>query len=189
MNFDNTTNSFLDVLKTLSEEGRETAGKLFSQKHFFVAQTPDFMKEYGLNGDSFTISYGTISRHFGKDIDHNLNLGIWEQLPKAITTPFAITEYYKDTSHEQKRGYRLYTTISIHDGFVVVGIDVKVAGRNLLVNSFSTVFGKRGKVTEREIEIFRSKKTNPQQAALLKRPNSSQYPSIGDSDRKNTTKN
>jgi hypothetical protein len=63
------------------------------------------------------------------------------------------------------------------------------AGRNLLVNSISTVFGKRGKVTEREIEIFRSKKTNPQQAALLKRPNSSQYPSIGDSDCKNTTKN
>ena len=29
---------------------------------------------------------------------------------------------------------------------------------------------------------YRDEKTNPQQAALLKRPNSSQYPSIGDSE-------
>lgn len=145
------------------------------------------MKDYGLSGDSFTISYGTISRHFGKDADHNLNLDIWKQLPKAITEPFAITEYYKDVMRKQKRGYRLYTTISVNDSFVVVGIDVKLAGRNLLVNSISTVFGKKGTITEHEIEIFRDKKTNPQQAALLKRPNSSQYPSIGDSGCKNTT--
>ena len=71
----------------------------------------------------------------------------------------------------------------------MVGVDVKVAGRNLLVNSITTVFGKTGRITEFEVEIYRNEKINPQQAALLKRPNSSQYPSIGDSDRKNTTKN
>jgi hypothetical protein len=91
----------------------------------------------------------------------------------------AITEYFKDKEQTQRRGYRLYTSIRYKNGYVVVGIDVKLAGRDLLVNSISTVFGKEGKVTEFEVEIYRDEKINPQQAALLKRPNSSQYPSIG----------
>ena len=187
MNENNHTHTFLDVLITLSTEGREAASKLFSQQYFFVAETPKFMKEFGLTGDSFTISYGTISRHFGKDPDHSLNMDIWKRLPEAIVNPFAITEYYKEKEHRQKRGYRLYTSISANDGFVVAGIDVKIAGHNLLVNSISTVFAKKGQVTALEKEIFRDNKNNPQQAALLKRPNSSQYPSVGDSDGKNTT--
>ena len=145
------------------------------------------MKVFGLTGNSFTISYGTISRHFRKDPDHSLNMDIWKRLPEAIVNPFAITEYYQEKEHKQKRGYRLYTSILVNDGFVVAGIDVKIAGRDLLVNSISTVFAKKGHITAFEKEIYRDTKTNPQQAALLKRPNSSQYPSIGDSDCKDTT--
>lgn len=152
-----------------------------------MPETPDFMKVFGLTGDSFTISYGTISRHFGKDPDHSLSIDIWKQLPEAIVNPFAITEYFKEKERKQKRGYRIYTSISVNNGFVVVGIDIKIAGRNLLVNSISTVFAKKGQITAFEKEIFRDTKANPQQAALLKRPNSSQYPSIGDSDCKDTT--
>lgn len=180
------THTFLDVLITLSTEGREAASKSFSQQYFFVAKTPQAMKDFGLTGDSFTISYGTISRHFGKDPDHSLNMDIWKRLPEAIVNPFAITEYYKEKDHKQKRGYRLYTSISVNDAFVVAGIDVKISGRNLVVNSISTVFAKKGRITEFEKEIYRDSKTNPRQAALLKRPNSSQYPSIGDSDCKDT---
>ena len=179
--------TLLDVIITLSTEGREVASKLFSHQYFFVAETPNYMKDFGLTGDSFTISYGIISRHFGKDPDHSLNMEVWKQLPEAIVNPFAITEYYKEKEHKQKRGYRLYTSISVNDGVVVAGIDVKIAGRNLLVNSISTVFAKKGQVTAFEKEIYRNTKNNPQQAALLKRPNSSQYPSIGDSDCKDTT--
>ena len=127
-----------------------------------MAETPKFMKEFGLSGDSFTIAYGTISRHFGKDPDHSLNIDIWKRLPEAIVNPFAITEYYKEKEHKQKRGYRLYTSISLNDGFVVAGIDVKIAGRNLLINSISTVFAKNGQITAFEKEIFRDTKSNPQ---------------------------
>ncbi len=173
------------MVMTLDKEGREVASKVYSQQYFFVAKTPDFMKKYGLDGESFTVSYGTISRHFGKDPDHSLTIETWAQLPAAITIPFAITEYYEDKKRTRKRGYRLYTQIQFGSGYVVVGVDVKLAGRDLIVNSISTVFGKSGKVTESEVEIYRDEKINPQQAALLKRPNSSQYPSIGDSDCKN----
>ncbi len=41
-------------------------------KFFDVAQTPKFMKELGLKGDKFTIRYGVIARHYGKDNEHNL---------------------------------------------------------------------------------------------------------------------
>ena len=173
--------NFIEVVITINNEGKEVASKLYRQQYFFVAQTPVFMKNYGLRGESFTISYGAISRHFGKDPDHNLSKEIWEQLPTAITNPFAITEYYIEIEHEHLRGYRIYTSIQLGEGYVVVGVDVKVAGRNLLVNSITTVFGKTGRITEFEVEIYRNEKINPQQAALLKRPNSSQYPSIGDS--------
>lgn len=54
----------------------------------------------------------------------------------------------------------LYTSIQFGKGYVVVGIDVKQAGRNLIVNSISTVFGKSGKVTESEVEIYRDEKIN-----------------------------
>ena len=91
----------------------------------------------------------------------------------------------EDKERTRKRGYRLYTSIQFGVGYVVVGVDVKLAGRDLIVNSISTVFGKSGKVTDSETEIYRDEKINHQQAALLKRPNSSQYPSIGDSDCKN----
>lgn len=187
MKNENNRHSFIEVIITLSTEGKEVASKLYSQQYFFMAETPKFMKEFGLSGDSFTIAYGTISRHFGKDPDHSLNIDIWKRLPEAIVNPFAITEYYKEKEHKQKRGYRLYTSISLNDGFVVAGIDVKIAGRNLLINSISTVFAKNGQITAFEKEIFRDTKNNPQQAALLKRPNSSQYPSIGDSDCKDTS--
>ena len=187
MKNENNKHNFIDVIITLSAEGREVASRLYSQQYFFVAETPKFMKDFGLTGDSFTIAYGTISRHFGKDPDHSLNIDVWKRLPEAIVNPFAITEYYKEKEHQQKRGYRLYTSISVNEGFVVAGIDVKVAGRNLMVNSISTVFAKKGQITAFEKEIYCDTKTNPQQAALLKRPNSSQYPSIGDSDGKDTT--
>lgn len=59
----------------------------------------------------------------------------------------------------------------------------------LEINSISTVFGKDDAITDFEEEIYRSENINPQQAALLDKPNSRQYPTIEDSSGKGTTNN
>ena len=48
--------NFIEVVITINNEGKEVASKLYCQQYFFVAQTPVFMKNYGLRGESFTIS-------------------------------------------------------------------------------------------------------------------------------------
>lgn len=61
-----------DVVKTIYEKGKAVASKLFGRSFFDVAKTPDFMKKLGLTGDRFTIKYGVLSRHAGKDASHSL---------------------------------------------------------------------------------------------------------------------
>ncbi len=173
--------SFLDAIKTIVTKGKDAASKLFKMKFFDVAQTPDFMKDLGITGEKFTIAYGVMSRHFDKDANHNLTESEWKQLPDAIKRPFAITKYFSDKEHKNQKGYRLYTIIPKGQGYVVVGVDVKRMnqgkGKTILeINSISTVFGKDGAITEFEEEIYRDKKITPEQQALLKKPNSSQYP-------------
>jgi len=138
--------SLSDAIKTIYQKGKKAASELFKQHFFDVAKTPDFMKQYGLTGDRFTIKYGVISAHIGKDGAHSLPIDVWEQLPVAIERPFAITKYSNPSRQNKKQNsYRLYTTIKLKDGsFVVVGVDVKNAGRDLEINSISTVFGRRG---------------------------------------------
>ena len=151
------------------------------QKFFDVADTPAFMKQLGITGDKFTLSYGTISRHIKKDASHTLTVEIWKQLPKAIQTPFAITSYRDG----KKDGYRIYTNIEVNGGYVVAGIDVKTVGRNMEVNSISTVFGKEGGITQKEEVLYESETITPRQKALLAKPNSSPYLPNGEvSDRK-----
>ena len=176
--------SFLEAVKAIYEKGKEFASKQYRQRFFEVAETPSYMKELGLRGDKFTISYGTISKHVGKDKAHRLSVDVWMKLPEAIVTPFAISEYYDDNSGILK-GYRIYTVIEYENGFVVAGVDVKNMGKNLEVNSISTVFSKTSKMTSKEKGIFRNKMITPQQASLLERPNFSPYPSVRESDGKN----
>lgn len=73
--------TFIDAVKALVEKGKAAASEIFQRSFFDVAKTPDFMKELGLTGEKFTIKYGFISRHFGKDESHNLPIDVWEQLP------------------------------------------------------------------------------------------------------------
>ena len=141
------------------------------QQFFEVAPTPEFMKKLGITGDRFMLSYGVISRHIKKDKNHRLTPEIWKQLPQAIQTPFAITSY-KDGKTD---GYRLYTTIQVDNGFVVVGVDVKKVGRDIDVNSISTVFNKEGAITGKEQIIYESETITPQQKSVLKSPNRLSY--------------
>ena len=163
-----------NVISMLYTKGKEYASKVFGMKFFDVAKTPDFMKSLGLTGDKFTIKYGVISRHFGKDGSHDLTQEEWAQLPDALRDPFAIAEL-----DDKENGYRIYTSLKNGKGeYIVVGVDVKNAGRNLEVNAISTVFGRRedANLPSNEEVIYRSKKITPEQESLLSQPNSDQYP-------------
>ncbi len=178
--------TLLDVVHTLYSNGKEVASKLFSMHFFDVAPTPKFMQERGLRGDKFTIRYGVIARHLGKDGSHDLSEKDWEQLPQALQNPFAISKLTdKDNS------YRIYTTLQTESGeFVVVGVDVKNAGREIEVNAVSTVFGRRNNANLpiNEEVIYRSEEITPEQSSLLERPNFAQYPTEQElSESKDTT--
>lgn len=182
------TPSFTDVIATIYEKGKQVASKLFSMKFFDVAPTPKFMKELGLSGDKFTIKYGVISRHIGKDGSHDLSQEDWDKLPQALQNPFAIARLT-----DKDNAYRIYTSLQTSNGeYIVVGVDVKNAGREIEVNSISTVFGRRdnANLPKNEEVIYMSKEITPEQSALLKRPNFSQYPTDEElSDNKGSKKN
>ena len=168
------TPSLLDVVRTLYSKGKEVASKLFQRSFFDVAQTPKFMQELGSRGDKFSIKYGVIARHLGKDSSHTLTERDWEQLPQALQNPFAISKLT-----DKEDSYRIYTTLQTESGeFVVVGADVKNAGREIEVNAVSTVFGRRNNANlpKNEEVIYRSKEITPEQSSLLERPNFAQYP-------------
>ena len=166
--------TLIDVVRTIYERGKEFASKLFQRSFFDVAKTPDFMKPLGLRGDKFTIKYGVIARHLGKDSSHTLTERDWEQLPQALQAPFAITKL-----NNKKDSYRIYTTLQNENGeYIAVGVDVKNAGRKLEVNAISTAFGRRNDAnlpTNEEV-IYKDKNITPEQSSLLERPNFAQYP-------------
>lgn len=175
----------ISAVRTLEKDGKQSAARKYQRSFFDVAETPAFMKELGLLGEKFTIPYGAISRHFGKDEDHELTEEEWCSLSEAVQTPFAITNYYTDRGRQCQRGYRIYTNIPKRNGYIVLGVDLKRINQGKgkpfrLINSITTIFGKDGNITEFEEVIYRSEKINPRQASLLERPNSSQYPLVED---------
>lgn len=168
--------SLLDVVHTLYTKGKVVASKLFQRSFFDVAQTPKFMKGLGLRGNKFTIRYGVIARHFNKDNEHDLSEEIWEQLPNAIQTPFAITKYFADESHQEQKGYRLYTTLQLSNGsYVVVSAEVKNSGRDLEVNAINTIFGRNVLSSAHDELIYISERITPEQQSLLDGNNPRQY--------------
>ena len=169
------TPSLLNVIRDIYSKGKEFATKLYQRSHFDVVKTPDFMKRLGLTGDKFTIRYGVIARHVGKDSSHKISEEEWQNLPEALLKPFAITKL-----GDKWKGYRIYTTLQNDKGeYIVVGVDVKNAGRNMEVNAIATVFGRRQKAgtTLQEELIYTDKNITPEQKSLLDGPNSRQYPS------------
>jgi N12 class adenine-specific DNA methylase len=163
-----------NVLNTIYKKGKDYASKIFNRNFFDFAKAPDFMKHLGMTGSKFTIRYGVIARHFGKDGSHDFTKSEWEQIPHAIEHPFAITQL-----KNKEKGFRIYTALKTEKGdYVVVGADVKNAGRDIEVNAITTLFGRRSNanLSENEEIIYKSKEITPEQEALLGRPNSDQYP-------------
>ena len=174
--------TFLDAVRTLYEKGKAEAAKLFQMKFFDVIPTPSFMKDLGLIGEKFTIRYGVISRHFGKDADHTFPVEIWEQLPHALSNPLAITKYYVDKDRKKQKGYRLYTSLRLANGsYVIVSAEVKNAGRNKEVNAINTLFGRNTLSEEQDEVIYTSDKITPEQKSLLNGNNPHQYPTARES--------
>jgi hypothetical protein len=146
--------------------GTEEEKKALRQSFFYIANTPQFMKNRGLKGQYFSVRYGVISRHTRKDKDHQLSEENWLDLVDEIVRPFAIAKYGD--------GYRLFTSVKVNDKYTAIGIDVKTIGREIQVNSVTTAFGYTpGKNEE---VIYRSKKITLDQEALLKGLNSPSYP-------------
>ena len=146
-----------------TKEEKEKLQRTFS----YMADTPDFMRKLGLTGEYFSVRYGVISRHLGKDPDHALEEKDWINLCEEITVPFAIA-YHGE-------GYRLFTNVKINETFIAVGVNVKNPGKGLEVNSIMTAFGYKGTPIDEKF-IYIAKKLTPEQAALLEGLNSPQYP-------------
>lgn len=166
--------TLIDVVRTLFEKGKTEAAKLFQRRYFDVANTSELLKGLGLTGDKFTIRYGVIARHFGKDNQHDLPVEVWEKLPDALSHPLVVTKYHIEKG--KQKGYRIFTPIQLNDGsFVVVSAEVKNAGKAIEVNSINTLFGKN-KVSETHDEvIYESKEMTPEQRTLLDGTNPHQY--------------
>ena len=169
--------SLFDAIHILYTKGKTIASQLFNMTYFDVAETPDFMKRLGLTGDKFTIRYGVISRHFGKDNQHDFTEEEWKQMPKALSNPILITEYYQDEQQKKQKGYRLYTPLKLSDGsYVVLSAEVKNAGRNLEINAINTIFGRNAISDIHDRVVYQNPKITPEQSSLLNGNNPHQYP-------------
>ena len=170
--------SLFDAIHTLYSKGKTFAEKIYKRKFFDVAETPDFMKRLGLTGDKFTIRYGVISRHFGKDNQHDFTEEEWKQMPKALSNPILITEYYQDDQQKRQKGYRLYTPLKLADGsYAVVSAEVKNAGKNLEINAINTIFGRNAVSDIHDRIVYQNPKITLEQMSLLGKNNPHQYPS------------
>lgn len=157
----------IDAISHAICEGSKAERTFFAWRHFFIADTPELLKQHGITGTFITVRYGVISRHFGKDPDHNLTASHWKELAKEITRPFAISKYEK--------GYRLFTNAKIGKKWIVVGINVKNVGKNMAINNITTAFGYNFNKGRKEKIVYVSEKASPEQAAVLNRLNSGQY--------------
>ena len=171
------TPTLANVISTIYDKGKQVASKLFGRSFFDVVETPEFMKQLGILGTKFTIRYGVISRHCGKDAQHNLSKDVWLQLPKALCDPLCISKYYSDEKKEHQKGYRIYTPLQLEDGsFVMVSAEVISSGKNLLINKINTVFGRPKVSTNHEDVIYTKKEMTPEQKSLLDGTTPHQYP-------------
>jgi hypothetical protein len=152
--------------------GTASEKKNFARSYFFVADTPQFIKDLGLTGDYFSIRYGVISRHCGKDADHSLAEQDWIDLCDRITEPFAIAKHGNN--------YNIFTNIKTNDQWIMTGVTVKIVGRNLAANDVRTAFGYRkrqyGNVNNEFIYV--AKKITPEQSAILDGTDFRQYLSV-----------
>jgi hypothetical protein len=153
-------------------QGDPDKRKALEMRFFYMAEAPDFLKhlEPEIPGEYFSVKYGVISRHFGKNEEHNLTANNWIELCSEIVRPFAISKY--------KDGFRFFTNAKSNKKYIVVGIDVKNPAEGLKINAVTTAFSYRPHGNEKEDFFYVSPKITPEQIALLNQLNSGQYLSV-----------
>ena len=182
----NSTNAvaskLFEAIETIYGKGREVANQMYQRSFFDVAKTPDFMKQLGLSGEKFTIRYGVIARHLGKDSDHNLPMEVWRQIPEALQHPFAISKHFEadKTGEMKQKGFRIYLSVEHNGRPVIIGATVKSSGPHIEVNSIDTVFAIT-RPSEYEEFVYQAENITPKQQSLLDGRNSHQYPATRES--------
>ena len=127
--------------------------------YFQMARTPQKLKDIGLTGDSFTVRYGVISRHKGKNASHSLSADEWKALCKRLENA--------DNLVVAKHGEGFSVFLALPDT-TMVGVTVKNSGKSVEVNSVSTVY--KREIKEAEDIVYPAKgKVSPEQSALLDR--------------------
>ena len=156
-----------DNIKTiLGGTPEETAG--FRRSFFHLADTPQLLKDLGLIGDYFSIRYGVITRHKGKDVDHALTAQNWIDLCDEIIRPFAIVRF--------ETGYRMLVNVKVDGNFAAVGVEVKNTGKSFDINAITSVYGRKGSVKrQRRRFCLCGKKPDPGATSTSGR---TQFPSI-----------
>ncbi|MDR0550488.1 MAG: hypothetical protein LBG72_00550 [Spirochaetaceae bacterium] len=147
--------------------GHEKDRNLLKGKNFFMADTPDFLVLKGLKGGFFSIKYGVITRHMGKDADHRLGENDWLDLCETIKRPFLVTRH--------NNNFNLYTGTEVNGKNCLVGV---LVDNNLGVNKVVTAFGVKVK-KETDTVLYISEKLTPEQIALIGETNLRLYLSAG----------
>ena len=165
--------SLKDNIRTILHGSNAEKEKIKGQ-FFRISNTPRFMKRLGLTGEYFSVRYGVIARHRGKDEDHDLTEQNWTDLCKKITDPFAIVKNGK--------AFKLFSCVKVKGRSIVVCVNVKNIGKGTSINAVATAYGFRNRPITGEI-VYRAKKITPEQAALLDRPNAVSLPQVQRCDR------
>ncbi|WP_294477058.1 LPD38 domain-containing protein [uncultured Bacteroides sp.] len=161
----------LNAIDAIQSNDTERKQK-YNQRHFRINKTSDFLKSIGVKGDYFTVRTGVISRHINKDGSHGLGLEEWKDVAMSLSSPFAVTKYDK-----KDNAFRIWTNAKINNSYIVVGVDVKVSGKDMFVNSISTAFGLDNTgVSKDKIVWYDEKNINPAQRSVLNGLNSQIYP-------------
>jgi hypothetical protein len=140
--------SLKDNIRTILHGSNAEKEKVKGQ-FFHISNTPGFMKKLGLTGEYFSVRYGVIARHWGKDEDHDLTEQNWTDLCKKITDPFK-----KD---KNGRAIKLFSCVKVKGRSIVVCVNVKNVGKDTSINAVATAYGFRNRPITGEI-VYRVKK-------------------------------
>jgi hypothetical protein len=167
---ENTEEKLIDNIDKILN-GTPAQKRRLHTKFFFMAVTPDLLKENGLAGDFFQISYNRITHHRGKDKDHNLSAQDWKDLCVEITRPFGVTEYGPKQGKKKRKSFRMFTRQKINGKYGAVGVEVRsLRDGAVKVNAVITAFGFNGNTegnTEKHTLIYVSSEITGEQKALL----------------------
>ena len=122
---------FIDIILNGSEKQKSELAQTF----FKLADTSKRLQKLGLHGSHFVVRYGVVSHHKNKDGDHTYSVDEWKQICARINSPLAVTKHGDD--------YNLYVDVQKNGKPTLIGVAVKQAGRDLVVNSIKTVFAKK----------------------------------------------